>query len=124
MIIDGKQQAYKIKDRIFHCGTNVTLNFIGGKWKCVILWYLRNGSLRFSEIKRLIPDITEKMLSLQLKSLAQDQLIVRKAFGEKPPLRVQYALTDFGTSLIPVIEKITKWGITLAEAHGEIIKIE
>jgi len=123
MIVKGKHKAYKINDRIYHCGTDITMSFIGGKWKCVVLWYLRNGSLRFSELKRLIPDITEKMLSIQLKSLQEDSLIERHSFGEKAPFRVQYELTGFGMSLIPVIEIITNWGIELGNHKGKIIDV-
>lgn len=121
MIVDGKQKAYEVKGKIFHCGTNVTLHFIGGKWKSIILWYLRNGEMRFSELKRLMPDITEKMLSIQLKALKADGLIDRQVFGIKPPNRVEYSLSDFGKSFIPVIEKITDWGIEYAESKGKLI---
>ena len=124
MIIDGQPKAYKIEDKIFHCGTNVTMNYIGGKWKCVILWYLRKGTLRFSETKRLIPDITEKMLSIQLKALQADGLITRKVYGDKPPIVVQYSLTKLGKSLIPIIEAMTNWGIKLAETKGTIIDVK
>lgn len=123
MIIDGKQKAYEVDGKIFHCGTNVTLNFIGGKWKSVILWYLRNGEMRFSELKRLMPDITEKMLSIQLKALRADELVERQVFGIKPPNRVEYSLTEFGKSFIPVLEKITNWGIDYAESKGKLIEI-
>lgn len=123
MIVEGKHKAYKIDDRIYHCGTDITMSFIGGKWKCVVLWYLRNGSRRFSELKRLIPDITEKMLSIQLKSLQEDDLIERHSFGQKAPFRVQYQLTGFGESLIPVIEAITNWGIALGNHKGTIIDL-
>lgn len=121
MILDDGEKVYKVNDAIFHCGTNVTMSFIGGKWKCVVLWYLRHGAIRFSDIKRLIPDITEKMLSIQLKALQKDGLIARKVFGDKPPIRVEYTLTAFGKSLIPVIEVITNWGIALAEEKGELV---
>ncbi|SHH55924.1 winged helix-turn-helix transcriptional regulator [Winogradskyella jejuensis] len=124
MIIEGEHKAYKIDENIYHCGTSVTMSFIGGKWKCVVLWYLRNGSLRFSELKRLSPYITEKMLSIQLKALQADGLIDRKSYGEKAPFRVQYTLTPFGESLIPVIEVITKWGTTLANKKGEIVDVQ
>lgn len=124
MIVEGKHKAYKINEHIYHCGTDITMSYIGGKWKCVVLWYLRNGSLRFSELKRLIPDITEKMLSIQLKSLQKDDLIERRSFGKKAPFRVQYYLTDFGESLIPVIEAITNWGIELGNNKGTIIDID
>ncbi|MFH6604342.1 winged helix-turn-helix transcriptional regulator [Maribacter algicola] len=123
MILEGKHKAYKINDRVYHCGTDITMSYIGGKWKCVVLWYLRHGTLRFSELKRLIPDITEKMLSIQLKSLQEDGLITRLSFGKRAPFRVQYELTDFGLSLIPVIEVITNWGIELGNNKGEIIEV-
>ncbi len=121
MIIDGEHKAFKINDNIYHCGTSVTMSFIGGKWKCVVLWYLRNGALRFSELNKLSPYITEKMLSIQLKSLQQDGLIERTSYGEKAPYRVYYELTSFGRTLIPVIEVITSWGIDLATKKGEIV---
>ncbi len=123
MIIDGEHKAYKIKDEVYHCGISVTMGFIGGKWKCVVLWYLRNGALRFSELKRLSPYITEKMLSIQLKSLQEDGLIDRESYGKKAPFRVYYSLTSFGESLIPVIEVITNWGVDLATKKGEIVDI-
>ncbi|MEO0507209.1 MAG: winged helix-turn-helix transcriptional regulator [Bacteroidota bacterium] len=121
MIVDGKAMAYTIDGELFHCGTNVTLHFIGGKWKSIILWYLRKGPKRFSELKRLMPDITEKMLSIQLKALQEDQLIERQVFGIKPPNRVEYSLSDFGETFIPVIQKITEWGIQYAERNGQLI---
>ena len=123
MILDGKHRVYKIDEKFYHCGTDITMSFIGGKWKCVILWYLRNGSLRFSELKRLITDITEKTLSIQLKSLTADGLIERNSFGEKAPFRVEYHLTDFGKTTIPVIKVITNWGVELGSSKGEIIDV-
>ncbi len=124
MIVEGKNKAYEINKNIYHCGTAITMSLIGGKWKTIILWYLRHGSTRFSELKRLIPDITEKTLSVQLKSLQADDLITRKVFGTKPPVRVQYTLTPLGKSLIPVIEHITNWGIAFGNEVGEIIDID
>ncbi len=124
MIIEGKHKAYKIDGNIYHCGTSLAMNFIGGKWKCVILWFLRKGSLRFSELNRLTPYITEKMLSIQLKALQEDGLIERKSYGNKAPFRVHYSLTKFGETLIPVIEVITRWGIELATQKGEIVDVE
>lgn len=124
MIVDGEKKAYSVNGETFHCGTNVTLHFIGGKWKSIILWYLRKGPKRFSELKRLMPDITEKMLSIQLKALLEDQLIERQVFGIKPPNRVEYSLSNFGETFIPVIRKITEWGIAYAEQHGELISVE
>ncbi len=122
MIFENEQKIYKIEDEVFHCGTAVGFRFIGGKWKSVILWYLRRGKLRFSEIKKLIPDTTDKMLSIQLTALENDGLVKRKKYGVKPPFRVEYELTHLGESLIPVIKAITDWGITYAEKYGELIE--
>ena len=122
MILNGEEKIYKIGDEKFHCGTAVAFRFIGGKWKSVILWYLRNGALRFSELKRLIPDMTDKMLSIQLSKLEDDKLIHRKQFGTKPPLKVEYGLTELGNTLIPVIKEITEWGINFAENNGTLIE--
>ena len=124
MIVKGKQKVYRLRKKEYHCGTSITMHLIGGKWKCIILWYVRNGKLRFSELKQLIPDITEKMLSIQLKALQNDALMKRSVYGKKPPIRVEYSLTKFGKTLIPVIESITNWGIHLGETEGELIDIE
>ncbi|MGD1945523.1 MAG: winged helix-turn-helix transcriptional regulator [Croceivirga sp.] len=121
MVVNGKQKVYVVNEVTFHCGTNATLHFIGGKWKSVIVWYLRNGKMRFSTLKKLMPDITEKMLSLQLKALQADGIVLRQVFGTKPPNRVEYSLTHFGESLVPVVQKITEWGINYAESHGSLI---
>ncbi|WP_430401220.1 winged helix-turn-helix transcriptional regulator [Flavobacterium sp.] len=122
MIIEGEEKVYVIAKQTFHCGTAVAFQFFGGKWKSIIIWYLRHGKLRFSQLKKLIPDITDKMLSIQLKALIDDNLIGREIFGEKPPYCVEYSLTKTGKSLIPVLEKITEWGINYAEKNGSLIK--
>lgn len=124
MIAEGKQHAYQLNGQLFHCGTNVTLHFIGGKWKSIIIWYLRNGAMRFSTIKKLMPDITEKMLSIQLKALKADGIVERQVFGTKPPNRVEYSLSEFGKSFVPVIQKITDWGIDYAETKGKLVTLE
>lgn len=123
MIIDGKSKAYQLNDKLYHCALDVTMNFIGGKWKCVVLWYLKNKTLRFSEIKKRIPDITEKMLSLQLKALEADGIIERKVFGDKPPIRVEYSMTEFGKSLIPVVNAIALWGRKLGDSEGKMVDL-
>ena len=81
MIIKGKNVAYKLHGKIYHCAMDITMDYIGGKWKSVVLWYLKNGTHRFSELKKQMPDITEKMLSIQLRALEADGLIKRKVYG-------------------------------------------
>jgi len=123
MIIKGKHVAFKINDTLYHCAMDVTMDYIGGKWKTVVLWYLRNKTLRFGELKKQIPDITEKMLSIQLKTLEEDGLVKREVFAEVP-LRVEYSLTDFGKTLLPVLEAIAKWGRNLGENEGTLVSVK
>ena len=120
MIIDGKKYKYRMQNEEFHCALDVTMRFIGGKWKAVVIWYLRNGKKRFNGLKSDIPDITDKMLSIQLKALEQDGIVSRKLYPEIPP-RVEYELTEEGISLIPVVELIAKWGRMKANNEGQLV---
>ncbi len=122
MIIKGKEYVFKLRGNTFHCAMDVTMNFIGGKWKTVVIWYLRNKTMRFGELRKQIPDITEKMLSLQLKSLEEDGIINREVFAEVP-LRVEYSLTPFGKTLLPVVESIAKWGRHLGDTEGKLEEV-
>ena len=120
MIMEGKEYVFLLRGKTYHCAMDVTMSFIGGKWKTVVLWYLRNKTLRFGDLKKQIPDITEKMLSLQLKSLEEDGLVKREVFAEVP-LRVEYSLTEFGKTLAPVLEAIAKWGRDLGQQEGKVV---
>jgi len=123
MIVKERNVAFRLQGKTYHCALNITMDYIGGKWKGVVLWYLKNGTHRFAELKRLIPDITEKMLSIQLRALEEDGLIRRKVYGHKPPMRVEYSLTAFGKTLIPALNAIAKWGRELGESKGELIDV-
>jgi DNA-binding HxlR family transcriptional regulator len=120
MVIHGEEKSIILRGDTFHCALDVTMHFIGGKWKTVVLWYLKNGKKRFSELKKHIPDITEKMLSLQLKTLEEDGIVKRTLYPEVPP-RVEYELTDFGKTLLPMLEEIALWGRNLSEKEGKIV---
>lgn len=120
MVIDNKEKVFILSGKEYHCAMDVTMDFIGGKWKTVVLWYLRKDKKRFSELRKLIPNITEKMLSLQLKDLENDGLVKRKIYPVVPP-KVEYYLTDFGKTLIPMLEEIAKWGRALAESKGKMV---
>lgn len=117
MIIDDKEVEIQLNDKTYHCALDVTMAFIGGKWKSVVLWYLRKNPKRYSELKRLIPDITEKMLSIQLRELERNGLIHRKIYAEIPP-RVEYFLSEEGKTVLPVVEAIAKWGREKATKEG------
>jgi DNA-binding HxlR family transcriptional regulator len=100
-------------EREFHspCPVAVTAMVVGGKWKSIILYYLlADGRKRFSELRRLIPGVTQRMLTLQLRELESDGLVSRTVFAEVPP-RVDYALTPFGESLRDVLLAMRAWGI-------------
>ena len=122
MIIENEEYKFRIGDKHYHCAMDVTMSFIGGKWKVVVLWYLRNGKKRFSELKAQIPDITGKMLSLQLKALEEDGIVQRKVYPEVPP-RVEYELTEEGERLKPVLEAIAQYGRDKAKRDGEMYKV-
>lgn len=120
MIIDGEEKIMQLRGETYHCALDVTMNFIGGKWKTVVLWYLRKDKKRFSELKKLIPDITEKMLSLQLRALEEDGIIKRMIYPEVTP-KVEYELTKFGKTLVPVLEEIAKWGRDTVQKEGKVV---
>jgi len=105
----------------FSIKMDVTMAFIGGKWKTVVLWYLIGGTKRFGELKKHIPNITEKMLSIQLKALEEDKLIKRKVYPQIPP-KVEYSLTKDGESMIPLLKAIARWGKVRAEKKGKMVK--
>ncbi|APD06583.1 putative HTH-type transcriptional regulator YdeP [Flavobacteriaceae bacterium UJ101] len=112
----------KYNGKLFSCSTSIAMELIGGKWKSVILVHLIDGKKRYNELRKLIPTITERTLSLQLKQLEQDHLISRKAYTTKPPLKVEYALTPLGETLIPTLLSIAEWGRSIVDKKGELIE--
>ena len=93
----------------YHCPVEATLDLIGGKYKSLILWHLIGKTLRFSEIRALIPQATPKMLTQQLRLLEEDGLVNRKVYPVVPP-KVEYSLTEFGESIIPILNAMCDWG--------------
>lgn len=91
------------------CPAEITLRVIGGKWKPVILWHLSGGTKRFSELKRAIPGVTQRMLSQQLRELEADGVVLRKVYAQVPP-KTEYSLTEFGRTLGPILKLMCKWG--------------
>ncbi|HDR8083503.1 TPA: winged helix-turn-helix transcriptional regulator [Bacillus cereus] len=92
----------------YSCPVEAMVEVIGGKWKGVILYHLSDGKKRFNELKRLKPNITQRMLTLQLRELEADGIIHREVYREVPP-KVEYSLTDLGESLRPVILLMMEW---------------
>ena len=108
-------------DKHYYCNVELTLQVIGGKWKPIIIYRLGNdGTLRFSAIKRSIPNITQKMLTQQLRELEADGVVSREVYAQVPP-KVEYSLTRLGQSVMPVIESLCQWG-RMYEAWSETEK--
>ncbi|MFC3343685.1 winged helix-turn-helix transcriptional regulator [Paenibacillus abyssi] len=108
----GKSNLPPIKenDKHIHCEKELTLSVIEGKWTLIILCHLGlQGTKRFSELKQSIPDITQKMLTNQLRELEEHGIVHREAYPVIPP-KVEYSLTERGQSLMPVLKKLDEWG--------------
>ncbi len=98
----------------YHCSMELTLELIGGKWKPLIIWYLAENTMRFSELKRALPNITQKMLTQQLRGLEKSGLVNRHIYTEIPP-KVEYSLTSAGKSLLPILESLRQWGVNFSK---------
>lgn len=97
-------------DKVFNCEKELTLNIIGGKWKMLIMWHLgKTGTKRFGELKTLIPGITQRMLTNQLRELEEDEIVHREVYPVVPP-KVEYSLTKNGESLMPILDAMYEWG--------------
>ena len=112
---------YTFRGKEYPCCASLTMGVIGGKWKTVILYHLIDGSLRYNELRKEMPTVTERTLSLQLKTLEEDGIVKRKVYTSKPPLKVEYSLTEFGKTLIPLIKSIADWGVSVVEKKGTIV---
>ena len=96
-------------DNTLNCPVSATLNLVGGKYKALILWHLAEKKLRFSQLNKLIPGTTAKMLTQQLREMEAQNLIHREVYPVVPP-KVEYSLTDLGVSLMPVLVAMRNWG--------------
>lgn len=102
-------QRHKHYKCSFGCSVEAAIEVIDGKWKGVILFHLISGIKRFGELKRLLPEVSQKVLTKQLRELEDDGVIKREVYAEVPP-KVEYSLTEFGETLIPILEALEAWG--------------
>ncbi|MEU9507887.1 helix-turn-helix domain-containing protein [Micromonospora sp. NPDC048170] len=98
-----------MKKRTYTCGLDAAIDVVGGKWKALILWELDHGPRRFSEVRRGISGISEKMLIQQLREMETYGLVHREVYRQVPP-KVEYSLTDFGRSLNEALMPLGEWG--------------
>jgi len=106
-------------DCSFGCPVEAALEVVGGKWKGVILFHLRDETRRFNELRRLIPGVSQRMLTKQLRELEEDQIVHREIYREIPP-KVEYSLTNFGLTLTPTLVALQEWGIEYLETVSEL----
>ena len=110
------EQQEIVTESIYDCPVMTAIDVIGGKWKVIILYQLRGKVLRFGELKKTIPKITQKTLTQQLRALEEDKLITRKVYAEIPP-RVEYSTTALADKLNPALELLCNWGGEYQQAH-------
>lgn len=99
------------------CPVETTLLMISDKWKALILRDLLNGTMRFGELRRSVGNVSQKVLTSNLRQMERDGLVHRKVYAEVPP-RVEYSLTETGRSLRPVINAMRDWGVSYQASHG------
>jgi Predicted transcriptional regulators len=107
--LGNRRNKYDVNPSMEGCPVETTLDVIGGKWKGIILYHLIDGPKRFNELRRLYPGMTQFMLTLQLRELERDCIIHREVYKQVPP-KVEYSLTEFGTTLKPIILSMRNWG--------------
>jgi DNA-binding HxlR family transcriptional regulator len=100
---------YKLNGTFFYCPVDLTLHVVGGRWKGLVLWNLRNGALRYGEIKKTLVTINDKMLAQVLRDLEENGIIDRKVYEVVPP-KVEYSLTKEGKKLMPIMQAMSEWG--------------
>jgi DNA-binding HxlR family transcriptional regulator len=105
------------------CPVTCYLSIMGGHWKPIIIWYLRENELRFKELLSLMPDISSRVLTEELKELEEDGIIARQSFNETPP-RVEYSLTKYGSTIIPALSSLREWGLKHLKKNKEILHPE
>jgi DNA-binding HxlR family transcriptional regulator len=105
----------------FRCAIEVTLHLISGKWKALIICHLLTGVMRYSDLKRIFPEMTPKMLTQQLRELERDGLVTRTVYAQVPP-KVEYSLTQLGQSLEPVIRLLSDWGVQCSARGGTPVR--
>lgn len=116
--MDRACSAKTLGDKTYRCTFELALQVMGGKWKPIILYHLgAGGALRFSELSRGMPDVTDRMLTRQLRELEADGLITRTVYRQVPP-KVEYALTPLGLGLYPLLIQMRDWGLAYEQAMG------
>ena len=107
--------TFTLRERSFGCPVELCLSAVGSKWAALVLWHLRGGTLRYSEVRRRLDGISHKVLAQRLRELEADGLVSRTVYPVVPP-KTEYALTDEGRRLLPALVAMQQWGLAYKEA--------
>jgi len=102
-------KRYKLNGTYYYCPVDLTLHIVGGRWKGIVIWNLRENKMRFSELKKTLVTINDKMLSQVLKELEEQGVVSRKVYEIVPP-KVEYCLTEEGKKLLPIMQSMNDYG--------------
>ncbi len=102
-------KRYELDGTFYYCPVDLTLSVIGGRWKGLVFWNLRDGAKRFGEMKKILVGINDKMLTQVLRELEKSGVVNRKVYEVIPP-KVEYTLTEKGKELLPVMQQMSEWG--------------
>lgn len=105
----------------YHCPVEAALAVIGGKWKALIIWQLKEGRLRFTQLEDRLPMVSPRMMTKQLRELEEDGVVLRTMYPEVPP-RVEYSLTELGRTVVPVLEALCAWGSEYLVQNGDSVQ--
>ena len=106
------------------CSVEAAIGILDGKWKSIILWHLlTEDTLRFGEIRKRIPNVTQRMLTNQLRELEEDGMLHREVYPQVPP-KVEYSLTPLGRSLRPILLALKAWGVEHLDLYGQVLVVQ
>lgn len=113
------KKAFYFQDRVYNCSLNLAIELIGGKWKPMMIYHLKDGALRSSDLQRAMGDISNKMFTQAARELERSNLIERIIYPVIPP-KVEYKLTKLGESALPIVLHLADWGAMVSETHPGI----
>lgn len=116
--VNSSKASETIEECDLPCPVETTLKVIGGKWKALILFHLRSEPKRFNQLRRLIPSVTQRMITMHLRELERDGIIHRQVFDVVPP-HVEYSLTELGWTITPILEAMANWGQEYERLHPQ-----
>lgn len=106
---------FHFRDQDYRCSSEIVLRLVGGKWKLAIIYALSQKSLRYHELQKWLPDVTQRMLTMQLRELEIDELVVRKVYPVVPP-KVEYSLSELGLQMVPLLNALCDFGTLYMES--------